>query len=73
MEERIIKSDWSWVNPGSGVKKMFNLNENNKKCALSNKELCFWQCKQSENGVCLFLTRGIYSSLTFGTAKFKPD
>ena len=52
---------------------MFNLEEERKECALGNKDLVL---SGQERGVCYVFIydvgiRGIYSSLTLGTAKFK--
>ena len=43
---------------------MFDLDEENIECTLGNKDFCFWRVIISEVRV-----RGIYLSLTLGTAK----
>ena len=55
------------------MKKVFNLDEE-KKGHLATRS--FWQGKKAENVLFLFLTvgtRGIYLSLTLGTARFKQQ
>ena len=53
---------------------MFNLDEEKIEFALGNWALVFWQGKKADN-VLLFISdvddRGIYSSLTLGTAKLE--
>ena len=39
-------------------KKMFNQDEEKIKCALENREICFWQGKKAEIVVFLFMTSG---------------
>ena len=54
---------------------MFNLDEEMIEFALGNRALFFWQGKKAYNVVCFFISdigiRGIYLSLTLGSAKFK--
>ena len=54
---------------------MFNLDEEMIEFALGNRALFFWQDKKAYNVVCFFISdigiRGIYLSLTLGSAKFK--
>ena len=54
------------------TKKMFNLDEAKIECALGNRELFFGRARRRD--CCVFIsdvgTRGIYLSLTLGTAKF---
>ena len=56
---------------------MLNLYEEKKEFALGNRTLVFWQGKKAESVVGFFISdveiRGIYLSLTLGTAKFKLD
>ena len=39
---------------------MFNLDEEKIKCALGNKEICFWQGKKAVKLYSDYRTRGIY-------------
>ena len=52
-----------------------NLGEEKIEFALGNKEFCFWQGKKASRKYFDFISdvwaRGIYLSLTLGTAKFK--
>ena len=53
---------------------MFNLDEEKIEFSLGNRALVFWQGKKAENVVFFIsdvLIRGIYLSLTLGTAKLK--
>ena len=51
---------------------MFNLHGEKIECALGNEDFCFWNGTKAEN---VYISdveiRGIYFSLTLGTAKFK--
>ena len=55
-------------------KKMFNQDEEKIKCALENREICFWQGKKAEIVVFFIYDIricGIYLSMALGTEKFK--
>ena len=55
------------------LKKMFNLHGEKIECALGNEDFCFWKGTKAANVYYIsdVKIRGIYFSLTLGTAKFK--